>query len=272
LSFTTYEGTLRVDGLRQRDLNIVNPSYPDVGAVGSATAADKYLLGPDVQMERYNRFGAAVDHTVSPKVRLTFQYANTRYEDQLRGLNLNAPAANGVRPDSVFANVIKVVSDAATRAQDFGPSININLAGGVRNANQPRWNPRRTVMRFQYRYRRTFNNTDGAFNPPPSGSLATEWAPSRSDTRNRIRAAVTSTALKNMNAQLSLEGTSGTPYTVTTGADDNGDGTFNDRPLAVGRNTERLPWRTTLSTNVSYLYHSPRRDRRRTATAASRMA
>ena len=34
----------------------------------------------------------------------------------------------------------------------------VNLAGGVRNASQSRWNPHRTLVRFDYRYRRSFAN------------------------------------------------------------------------------------------------------------------
>jgi hypothetical protein len=252
LSSTVYDQTVRVDGFRQRDLNVVNPTYPDAGAVGSVTAADRYLLGPNVNLERYTRLGLALDQTLSPKVRFTMNYALSRYGDQLRGMNLNAPV-NGIRPNPAFANVIQVVSDASTHMQELNPGVTINLAGGVRGANQARWNPLRTTVRFQYRFRRTFNNSDGAFTPPPSGTLATEWAPARSDIRHRVRASVTTTALKNLTAQLSLDATSGAPYTITTGFDDNGDGIFNDRPVSVGRDSVRLPWRTTLSANVAYL-------------------
>ena len=109
------------------------------------------------------------------------------------------------------------------------------------------------MFRFNYRYRRTFNNSDGAFMPSPTGSLDTEWAPSSNDTRHRIRGSVSSQALRNLSAQLSLDSNSGGPYTITTGFDDNGDSIFNDRPFLLPRNTARLPQRTTLSANVSYL-------------------
>src|SRR4029078_12358259 len=43
LSAATYEQTLRVDGFRQRDLFIVNPTYPDPGTVGPITAVEQAL-------------------------------------------------------------------------------------------------------------------------------------------------------------------------------------------------------------------------------------
>ena len=59
LNANTYEQTLRVDGLRQRDLFIVNPSYPEPGSGGTITTANRYLLGPDVQMGRTRRLSGA---------------------------------------------------------------------------------------------------------------------------------------------------------------------------------------------------------------------
>ena len=39
LASGTYEQTLRVDGFRQRDLNILNPLYPNVGTLGAKIRA-----------------------------------------------------------------------------------------------------------------------------------------------------------------------------------------------------------------------------------------
>ena len=47
--------------------------------------------------------------------------------------------------------------------------------------------------------------------------------------------------LRNLNAQFNVNASTGTPYTITTGRDDNGDLIFNDRPSGVGRNTARAP-------------------------------
>ena len=38
-----YKQTLLIDGLRQRELNIQNPSYPDPGVGGAASATNRYL-------------------------------------------------------------------------------------------------------------------------------------------------------------------------------------------------------------------------------------
>lgn len=256
LGSNVYEQTLRVNGVRQQEINIVNPSYPDPNLVApsapavAVNAGNKYLLG-DLKMERILRFSAAVDRTLSPKARVSVTYSIGRYGSQLRGVNLNAPIG-GVRPDPAFANVIQVVPEAAMHTTDLVPDFSLNFAGGVRNANAARWNPSRTMIRFNYRYRRARNNTDGAFSVSPSGSLDDQWSYASSDTRHRMRGSVSTQALRNLNAQISWDANSGAPYTITTGMDDNGDSIFNDRPLLTPRNSARLPWRSTVSANVSY--------------------
>ena len=255
LGSNVYEQTLRVDGIRQQEINIVNPAYPDPflvapGATIAATVSNKYVLG-DLQMERINRYSAAIDRTLSPKLRTSVTFSIGRYSNQLRGMNVNAPV-NGIRPDPAFANIIVVTSDASMHTVDLVPDFSINFAGGVRNANTAKWNPQRTVVRFNYRYRRAENNTDGAFSVPPSGSLNDQWSYASSDIPHRMRGMLSTQALRNLNAQISWEANGGAPYTITTGIDGNGDSIFNDRPPLTPRNSARLPWRSTISGNVSY--------------------
>jgi hypothetical protein len=202
-------------------------------------------------MVRTFRLSAGVDRTLTPQVRVSVTYSNARSVDVFRGLNLNAPV-NGVRPDPAFANVIEVVSDARIHTQTLGTTLNVNLAPNARAASQPRWNWRRTTARVSYWLSKAENDTDGPFNVPSSGSLATEWGPSIGDRRHRLQASINSQALKNLNANVSLGGISGAPYNITTGMDDNGDLIFNDRPAGVARNAARTPWQLTWSSNVSY--------------------
>ena len=181
-------------------------------------------------MERIHRFSAAIDRTITPKMRTSLTFSTGRYSNQLRGVNLNAPV-RGVRPDPEFANVIEVTPDASMDTYDLVPDFSVNFAGGIRNADQAKWNPKRTTIRFNYRHRRSYNNTDGAFSVSPSGTLDDQWGPAGGDTRHRLRASVSTQAYRNLNAQMSWDANSGSPYTITTGIDENGDSIFNDRPF-----------------------------------------
>jgi hypothetical protein len=247
----TYEQTLRVDGFRQQELNVVNPAFPDPGAVGTVGATNKYLLGGDVQMARTMRVSTGIDRTLTPNVRVSLAYSSIRGVGLLRGVNLNAPAG-GVRPDHAFANVITVASDARSRTDQLTASLNVNLAPAGRAASQPRWSWRRLTTRFTYWIAEANTNTDGAFSVSPTGTLATEWGPAPNDRRHRVSASINSQALRNLNATLSLAGNTGAPYTFTTGLDDNGDSIFNDRPIGVGRNSARAASQWAWNANASY--------------------
>jgi Carboxypeptidase regulatory-like domain/TonB dependent receptor-like, beta-barrel len=258
LSTGIYEQSLRVNGFRQRELNIANPSFPDPGSVGTISTTNRYLLREDLPMARNTRVSAGVDQTISPRVRAGFTYAHTTGSGLMRGENLNFPI-NGVRPNPLFVNIIRVVNDAASR-QDvlnaFGsfslmpqsPSLN-----GPFGASGPRWNWKRTSVNVNYSTGRLENNTDGPYSLPASGSPAGEWGPVPGEIRKRrFNIGINSSALKNLNANVNFNATTGTPYTITTGHDDNGDLVFNDRPAGVGRNTQWTPGQWTVNGFFNY--------------------
>ena len=91
LGSNVYEQTLRVNGVRQQEINIVNPSYPDIGGAATVSATNKYVLGdmtdgahPSLQRrDRSQRSRQRCARSVS--------FSLGRYGHQLRGVNLNAP-------------------------------------------------------------------------------------------------------------------------------------------------------------------------------------
>lgn len=131
LSTNTYERTLRVDGVRQREENIINPPYPFPPALGTglASATDKYLLSGDLQMQRNVRFSAGLSRTVTRMLSVNANYAHTSGDNLMRGLNLNGPGADGKRLDPAFANVVQVIGDAESRAHhlNVGATVNFNV-------------------------------------------------------------------------------------------------------------------------------------------------
>jgi carboxypeptidase family protein len=252
LSANTYEQTLRVDGFRQRELNIANPLFPDPGNVGSITATNRYLLSGDLPMVRNTRVSAGVDQTLSPRVRISATYAHTRGSGLLRGENLNAPIG-GVRPDPAFVNIVKVVADAASRQHTLNANANVALAPPSPPFTGPRWNWKRTSFNVNYSTGRMENNTDGAFSLPFTGSPAGEWGEVATEIRrHRFNVGINSSALRNLNANLNFNGSTGTPYSITTGRDDNGDLVYNDRPAGIGRNSQWSPRQWTVNGNFFY--------------------
>ena len=238
LAAGTYEQTLRVDGLRQQELNIVNPTYPDPGNVGIVQPINKYFLAGDLQMVRNMRLSTGADYALSPFTRFGVTYAHINGSGLLRGLNENAPV-NGIRPNPVFGNLIEVVGDATSRQDTLNAYMQVALTAPSMSPPKERWNWKRTNFGFNYGLGRLDNNTDGAFAVPATGSLAAEWGPASNDVRQRLNMYFGAGWLRNFNANLSASYASGSPYAIRTGLDDNGDQIFNDRPAGVGRNSRR---------------------------------
>ncbi|RPJ64007.1 MAG: TonB-dependent receptor, partial [Acidobacteria bacterium] len=258
LSSGTYEQTLRVDGRHQQELIIANPTYPDPGSTGVIPPLNKYLLGDDLRMAENMRTSVGLEQQFGKMLRIGGTYSHVRAEGLLVGRNLNAPI-DGVRPDPAFANMIETNSDGKLRMQSLSVNASLNLSpqpmGPGGNMSGPRfhWN-RGLGMNLSATFTKAENNTDGAFSVPASGSLATEWGPSAgyfgggggmmimmdgmmfgsfssmSDIRRSLYLMASSAALKNFNLSVYLTASSGSPYTIMTGRDDNGDLIFNDRP------------------------------------------
>jgi hypothetical protein len=285
LPTNTYLQTLQVDGVRQREVNIVNPAFPDPGDVGTAPPTNRYILAEERDMAYSQRLSAGVAQAISRRVNTNLLYTYAYRYSLLTGRNINTPV-NGVRPDPDFANVVLATSAGHGRQHTVNASANVNLGpmartggpaagpggpimiggdrgpmmimmgpGGPAATTGPRWQWNRglTLSGF-YSYGQNYDNTDGAFVIPASLILANEWGPAAFDRRHQANFAVTSTALRNLTARLSVFGQSAPPITVRSGTDDNGDLVFNDRPEGVSRNSERTmgTWNTSMNFGYSF--------------------
>ena len=223
------EQTVRVDGIHQQDLLIVNPAYPNpsAGTTGTALPSGRYLLAPDLTLPRIVRSSIGIDHTRGP-LTLHADFAH-QDADQFRGDNLNAPSAAGVRPDPAFGNVIQVESSGRARLNALTASVSYN--DQKRGMN----------LRMNYTLAYAEDNSDGAFFLPMNAAQpGAEWGPGGNDARHRISGNfATPLWHRRITAQTYWQFNSATPYTVTTGVDSNGDGIFNERPLGGTRNGSR---------------------------------
>ncbi len=226
LAATDIEQTVRVDGIHQQDLLIVNPGYPDPSASGAPLPSGRYLLAPDLVLPRIIRSSIGVDHTRGP---LTLHADFARQDaDQYRGQNLNAPD-NDVRPNPAFGNIVEVQSTGRARLNALTTSVSYN--------DQKRG----TFLRVNYTFAHADDDTDGPFflavSPVQPGA---EWGAASNDVRHRISGNFSQPFLgRRIAAATYWQFSSATPYTVTTGIDTNSDGIFNERPAGFGRNGSR---------------------------------
>jgi Carboxypeptidase regulatory-like domain len=246
LEAATYEQVLRVDGVRQQDLIIQNPGFPDPFAGGASQTVlptSKYILAPDLVMPKRAIVLFGLTQQLTPNFMANINYSYTSGYDWLRGRNINAPLANGQRPDPAFGNITQVESTARMR----GDTVNVGV-----NWNVP---ARRTFLFANYAWLHQQNDADGPFSlPANSYDLAAEWGPAVSVPRHIASAVLNTTVYKNIRLGLTANARSGTRYNITTGSDDNGDTVFNDRPVGVGRNAGSSKGMWDVGARVSYAF------------------
>jgi hypothetical protein len=238
LDMNTYEQSLRVDGFRQQELQILNPAWPDPGADGRVPPTNRYLLDPDRVSPSIGALTAGADRRLGQFGRVSLAYTWRRASNLLAGYNLN-PVVDGVRPDPLFANVVEARAIGESRQHS------INVGGSLILLN---W--RRTILSGSYTWSTNERNTTGAFSLPADADLSTEWG--QMGPRHRASASLNTQLATSLAFSLNLAGQSGMPYNVTTGFDDNGDGVFNDRPADMPRNAATGAAHWTLGSRLTY--------------------
>ncbi len=230
MSSAIEEESIRLaQGSDEQEIVISSPAYPDPFAAGTLTTRrdppTELALAPTAQLPRWQRASVGVNHEIRQGLRLNADTFYERTSDDFRALDLNAPIA-GVRPDPAFGRLLLVQSIG--RATRGGANLDVSFS------------PRQgTFSSLRYGYSRTFNDGDDALTPPPLGTFASEWAPSRNDSRHRLSWNMGVPIRWGVTASLNGRLNSATPYNVTTGADDNGDALFTDRPAGTSRNRRR---------------------------------
>ncbi len=238
-SANLYDQTLRVDGVSQRDLLILNPGYPDplTGQETQVLPRGRIQGDPNLQMPRVHQASLGVERQVAQNFNMQATYQMLRGRRQIRSININAPDEFGNRPEPNVGTV--------TQFESTGKSETDRLTLG---ANY-RFPQRRIFFNVNYTLGRVRNHADSETSLPANNlDPDAEWGPSRQDVRHRVQGMINVPLLFGLRANLNVNAQSATPYTITTGLDDNGDGVSNDRPDGVGRNTERGT--TTVTTNL----------------------
>jgi hypothetical protein len=225
-----FEQTLLVNGVRQSDLVIESPAYPDPlqgglvfdGRPPGIIRADRGLVMPSTR-----RLTFGVDQPFGRSGRIRVTYSRQRGRHRFRSIDANAPVG-GVRPDPAVRNL--------TLLQSAGRSLNDSLAING-SFNYPRY---RLSANATYTYGEQRDDSDGPFAlPPDSSRLDLEWGPSRQDVRHRFDLSANSAVGLGFRFNTNVRLRSASPYTITTGLDVNGDGVSNERPEGVGRNSAR---------------------------------
>ena len=241
-----YDQTLRVDGVQQRDLLI---TFQDNGGVETIQPGGRIQASPDLELPKIHQASIGIERQVTQNLSLQASYQMLRGGNQLRSININAPDESGVRPDPSMGTITQFDSTGRSR------SDRLELRGTYRV-------PRRNIfMNMNYAFAQVKNHADSATALPANNfDPDAEWGPSRQDVRHRVQGQVNVPLFLGVRSSVNVLAQSATPYTITTGRDDNGDGVANDRPVGVGRNTERgsSTWTMNVNVNKQFAIGGPR--------------
>jgi len=225
-----YDQTLRVDGISQRDLLILNPGYPNPlnGAEAEILPRGRIQADPNLQLPQVHQASLGVERQLRQNFSVQATYQMLRGRRQIRSVNINAPDELGNRPDPTVGTVTQFESTGRSQTD------RLTLGGNYR------FPQRRIFVNMNYTLGRVRNHADSETSlPADSLNPDAEWGPGRQDVRHRLQGTVNVPMTFGLRANINVNAQSATPYTITTGRDDNKDGVSNDRPAGVGRNTAR---------------------------------
>jgi len=240
-----HEQTLRVDGTRQADLVVQNPGFPDPFAGGDVIVlpSGRLVQAADLKLPIAFRSNVGVEQALGRTVRMMASYSVSRGRGLFRGHNINAPLADGARPNPAAGNINQIESTGRSSGHMVHAGFNMNLP----------WH--RTFMFVNYTWARMRNDTDGPFSlPADNRDLAAEWGPSPMDMTHRLTGMINMNLWRGFKLASSFNASSGQPYNIITGRDDNGDTVSNDRPAGVGRNIGRTAPRWEAGARLSYAF------------------
>ena len=226
----SYEQAVQLDGSHQQIATIVAPGYPNPssGAQAVLLPSGRVQFAPTLAQPVLREANLAIERQLPGNFRASAMFVRRRGANELRGVNLNTPLLNDLRPDPTAGTITDVESTAHSSLDAM--FLNLNFA-------RPE---RRIFISANYALARSLNDTDSPFGlPADSANLAAERGPALTDARHRFTSLANFPLFRKLTAGTVVRVQSGLPYNITTGFDNNGDTVSNDRPAGVTRNTGR---------------------------------
>jgi hypothetical protein len=234
-----YEDTLlRMDGTRQYEIVVENPSYPDPFQTSEGEIvppASRRVRAEDLRAPYSINTSIQIERSFPKNLFVTASYDYHRGLHVLRSRNLNAPLPGETeRPDPSEGNVWLLESTGVSKFEAFRASIRQRFSIFSLNASYSREVRGSVISGF------------GA--PTDNFNLRADYAEYM---RHSVSTSLNSSLFWEIYLTTYISYNNGSPYTITTGYDDNGDGVTNDRPERVPRYSMRGPHQTNVAFYLS---------------------
>lgn len=214
---------LRYNGKTQQQYIVMNPTFYPV------VPSQAYLegtLAPQAKREKYAdlrtpyilQAALGVDRQLPRNTSLSVTYAFSRGVHMLRTRNINAPLPDGTLPLGNAGSMYLFESSGLMRQNQLITNVNT------------RFSKRVSLFGF-YMLNSAKGDTDGLGTfPANTYDLRDEWGSTAFDVRQRMFLGGSVTAPWRVMLSPFITASSGAPFNITTGFDNNHDGIFNDRP------------------------------------------
>jgi hypothetical protein len=242
------------------------PAFPSVAASfpsGLLTAIT--TMDPGIQNGRSEQLGVQVERGVGRYLSAAVGYSYLRGHQIIMSRNVNAPTLTAAqaailgipnlgRPNPNYGNISNYESIGDSWFNGMTLSLNTRNAG---------WGS----ARVSYTLGDSLDTSGNAFfsSPQDNNDIAAEKGPSDNDQRHRLVVSgqfggsgasggagrAVDRALFGMQLGYVVSYATGLPFNVVTGNDRNNDTNTNDRPVGVGRNSERQPNVSTVDLRLS---------------------
>ncbi len=238
------ENLKRSDGVRQYEIVIEKAHYPNPfeSGTGTVTPPSIRVTDPDIAAPYQSISSISMERTFKNTLFISGRYEFRRGVHQFRSRDLNAPLPGQTgRSNPAYKNVLNLESTGLSRSH----ALNINMRQRFSIFN----------VSGSYNFNSSYNDTDGFFNAPSDNyNLRADWGRT-TQPRHQINGTVNARLFMGVFLMGTMSANSGDLYNVTTGADDNGDTNFNDRPRGVLRNTGDGPRFLSFDFNVSKAFY-----------------
>lgn len=218
--------TLRLDGAQLKEIIIDSPSFPNPGSSFADSISTIRIFNADLRPTGSLQIRAEFERQLTKGWKISATHSWTRNWDELRSRNINAPLIDAANPNPQTARrplgVRQNILQFETNGRTFGRVITVNL----NQSSNKYYTFNLTYLNFDFK-----TDADDAFSFPQSSySLSGEYAPPFWQSRHRVFVNSNINLPKDVKAAVSFTFATGTPFNITTGRDNNGDGNFNDRP------------------------------------------
>ena len=242
VSFGQVETVSRLDGKRTYEIQIDNPGWPDPFASGSLRPRSRRQMAPNAKMAIYPVVQVGVERSLPNNLFVTVAYDRVRAIKPIRARDINAPLpATGIRPNPDEGQVFQFQSSGFSTTHHIKASLRQRFSIFVVNANY-------TYMHFMTD--QEDRRGGDIYLPVDNYDLRKEWGRAV-DPRHDFSSSVNARLPLDVYLTTVIRARSGGFYTITTGKDDNRDGSINDRPPGVVKNSEIGPSYFDLSFNFS---------------------